>query len=46
MKITRTQECTERDKNGYKEATNICPEKETKKNKLKYDTIFVNVNVT
>ena len=27
MKIMRTQQCTKRDKKGYKEATNICPEK-------------------
>ena len=41
MKIVRTQQCTKRDKKGYKEATNICPEK-----KLKYNTVFVNVNET
>ena len=38
----RTQQCTKTDKRGYKEASNICPEKKTE-NIIQY---FVNVNVT
>ena len=40
-----TQQCTKNDERGYV-ATNIYPEKKKKNKRLKYDTIFANVNVT